>query len=69
VPKTSSIVLLVWRLTVRASRQADGTQTRDSGHSVSRVPGGGEGSARRNGATETLMVQWGLAARDRCVRR
>jgi len=38
--ETSSSVLLVWRLAVGASRQVDGTQTSDSGHSASRAPGG-----------------------------
>ena len=47
----------------------DGTQTCDSGRSASRAPGGREGSASRNGATETLRVQWRLAARDGCTRR
>jgi len=60
--ETSSSVLLVWRLAACASRQADGTQTCDSGHSASRALGGREGSAKRNGAAETLV------ARDRCAR-
>jgi len=47
------------------SRQADGTQTCDNGHSARRAPGGKVGSARRNNAAETLEVRWRLAARDR----
>jgi len=59
--ETSSITLLVWRLAAWASRQADGTQTYDSGHSASRAPSGRVSSARRNRAAETLMVRWRLA--------
>jgi len=55
--ETSSIALLVWRLTAWPSRQADGTQINDSSHSASRAPGGRDGSARRNGAAVALMVR------------
>jgi len=67
--ETSSSALLIWRLAARASRQADGTQTYDSGHSARRAPGGRVGSARLNDGIETLMVRWRLAAWDRCTGR
>jgi len=54
---TSNSALLAWRLAARASRQADGTQSA----TMVIASGGREGSARRNGAAETLMVQWCLA--------
>jgi len=63
--ETHSTALLVWRLAARASCQADGTQSA----TMVIVLGGREGSARRNGATKTLMVRWRLAARGRCARR
>jgi len=69
VPKTSSIALLVWRLTARVSRQADRTQICDKGHNASRAAGGREGSTRWSGAAETLKGQWRLAARGGCARR
>jgi len=67
--ETSNWALLVWRLVAWASRQADGMQISDSGHNASGVPGGREGSAKRNGAAETLTMRWCLAARERCTRR
>ena len=57
--ETSSSALLAWRLAARASRQADWKQS----VTMVTVPGGREGSARRNGAAETLMVRWCLAVR------
>jgi len=62
---TNNSALLVWRLAARASRQADGTQSA----TMVIAPGSREGSARRNGAAETLMVRWRLAVRGRCARR
>jgi len=67
--ETSRSAPLVGRLAARASRQADGTQISDSGHNTSRAPSGREGPARRNGAAETLMARWRLAARGRCARQ
>jgi len=54
--ETSSSTLLVWRLAACESRQADGTQTCDNASSASRAPNGRVGSARQNGAAETLLV-------------
>ena len=67
--KTSSIALLVWRLVAWVSRQAEGSQTSDSGYSTRRTPGGREGSTRQNGEAEGLESGWRLAARDGCARQ
>jgi len=67
--ETISIALLVRCVAERAICQADRTQISDSGHNASRAPSGKKGSAKRNGAAETLTMRWCLAAREGCAGR